>query len=126
MYNFIGKKISEKEKQRIIDNYHKSKEFHIVNLYTQAIHQMLNIQLSYFDRIKEYAGKHGIVKNKMKQCLNMAENQFNLFELELRKQQKVQITKEQKTAFLKEFEDLEKKLTKYFLIGDEKDEKDND
>lgn len=111
-------------KQRVIDNYHKSKEFNIVNLYTQAIHQLLNIQLLYFDQIKKYAGKHGIVKNEMKQYLNMAEKHFNLFEHKLQQQRKVQGTQEQDDFFLKEFEMLEQRLTKYFLKGED-DEKNN-
>ena len=107
-------KLSEKE---VLDKYYKSKDFNLVNLYTQAIHQLVNIQLLYLDQIVDIANRNGICKQQLKQSLLSTRNHFNLFEVELRRRQGLKPKPDKQEEFNAEFDLLYEGLTEYFMKG---------
>lgn len=93
--------------------YRQSKDANLVNLYTNGIHQLLNIQLLYFDAIEDILKKWGLLVQGTKFNLNAAKKSFNTLERYL--QQNITSGKEQ-SKFNEEFDRLYNALAKYFLI----------
>lgn len=93
--------------------YRQSKDANLVNLYTNGIHQLLNIQLLYFDAIEDILKKWGLLVQGTKFNLNAAKKSFNTLERYL--QQNITSGTEQ-SKFNTEFDRLYNALAKYFLI----------
>lgn len=108
-------KLSNKE---LIELYQQSKECNLVNLYTNGIHQLLNVQLLYLDNIQDILVKYGLNVQTTKQTLNSCKRIFNSLERFL--QQNIQTPLEQE-VFNKEFDKLFDALTKYFLLDNQED-----
>lgn len=120
-------RLSNKE---IIDRFYKSDDSTIYNLYMQAIHQLINIQLLYLDEIEDILNKYGLVKQSLKQSLNSCKNHFDLMERDMRRQWMGQ-EKEQADFFNDEFDMIYRVLTDYFIKGttittENKNEESND
>ena len=111
------KKLVKLSSKEVLNRYYSSKDFNLANLYMRAIHQLVNIQLLYFDQLEDILKRNGLVKHRLKQSLNIAKNQTNLFEVEFRK---AQGSKEHHKSedFNKEFDILYEGLTKFFMKGE--------
>lgn len=114
--NKTYKKLSNKE---LKDMYRDSKDSNLVNLYTNGIHQMLNVQLLYLDNIEDILKKWGLNVQITKRTLNSCKRIFNTLERYL--QQNVQGGIQQDT-FNKEFDDLYNALSRYFLVDNKEKE----
>lgn len=91
--------------------YRNSKDANLVNLYAAGIHQLLNIQLLYFDYIEDILAKWGLLAHGIKHSLGICKRAFNDFEREL--QQNIK-TREQQEDFNYNFERLYEALTNFF------------
>lgn len=110
-------KLSNKE---LIEMYRKSKDANLVNLYTNGIHQLLNIQLLYMDHIEDILKKWGLNVQQTKFNLHACLKSFNTLERYL--QQAIASAEEQE-KFNEEFDKLYAALEKYFLITENKEAK---
>ena len=91
--------------------YRNSKDANLVNLYAAGIHQLLNIQLLYFDYIEDILSKWGLLAHGTKHSLGICKRAFNDFERQL--QQNIK-TREQQEDFNYNFERLYEALTNFF------------
>ena len=91
--------------------YRNSKDANLVNLYAAGIHQLLNIQLLYFDYIEDILSKWGLLAHGTKHSLGICKRAFNDFERQL--QQNIK-TREQQQDFNYNFERLYEALTNFF------------
>jgi hypothetical protein len=91
--------------------YRNSKDSNLVNLYAAGIHQLLNIQLLYFDYIEDILAKWGLLAHGVKHSLGICKRAFNDFERQL--QQNIK-TREQQDDFNYNFERLYEALTNFF------------
>ena len=91
--------------------YRNSKDANLVNLYAAGIHQLLNIQLLYFDYIEDILSKWGLLAHGTKHSLVICKRAFNDFERQL--QQNIK-TREQQEDFNYNFERLYEALTNFF------------
>ena len=118
--NKTCKKLSNKE---LMDMYRDSKDSNLVNLYTNGIHQMLNVQLLYLDNIEDILKKWGLNVQTTKQTLNSCKRIFNTLEKFL--QQNI-VAESQQEVFNKEFDDLYNALSRYFLTDENYKEKNDE
>lgn len=122
----MSKKIVKLTNKEVIDLYKQSKDSNIVNRLMMGIHELLNIQLLYFDQIEDILKKNGLHAKEHKHNLNACKNIFNNFECSLRRD----VTKQEwKDNFSEHFDNLYDVLTKYFLTeekGEFKNEEDKD
>lgn len=109
----MSKKVIKLTNSELKEMYRQSKDANLVNLYTNGIHQLLNIQLLYFDAIEDILKKWGLLVQGTKFNLNAAKKSFNTLERYL--QQNITSGKEQ-LKFNEEFDRLYNALAKYFLI----------
>lgn len=109
----MSKQVIKLTNSELKEMYRQSKDANLVNLYTNGIHQLLNIQLLYFDAIEDILKKWGLLVQGTKFNLNAAKKSFNTFERYL--QQNITSGKEQ-LKFNEEFDRLYNALAKYFLI----------
>lgn len=109
----MSKQVIKLTNKKLKEMYRQSKDANLVNLYTNGIHQLLNIQLLYFDAIEDILKKWGLLVQGTKFNLNAAKKSFNTFERYL--QQNITSGKEQ-LKFNEEFDRLYNALAKYFLI----------
>lgn len=114
--NKTCKKLSNKE---LKDMYRDSKDSNLVNLYTNGIHQMLNVQLLYLDNIEDILKKWGLNVQTTKQTLNSCKKIFNTLEKFLQQNIGTEI---QQQVFNKEFDDLYNALSRYFLVDNKEKE----
>lgn len=110
-------KLSNKE---LIEMYRNSKDANLVNLYTNGIHQLLNIQLLYMDHIEDILKKWGLSVQQTKFSLHACSKSFNTLERYL---QQAIVSAEEQEKFNEEFDRLYKALEKYFLITENKETK---
>ena len=99
--------------------YRNSKDANLVNLYAAGIHQLLNIQLLYFDYIEDILSKWGLLAHGVKHSLGICKRAFNDFERQL--QQNIK-TSEQQDDFNYNFERLYEALTNFLITEPEKEE----
>ena len=59
--------------------YMASDDANMVNLYANGIHQLLNVQLLYFDYIEDILSKWGLYAQSTKHNINMCKRVFNAF-----------------------------------------------
>lgn len=109
----MSKKVIKLTNSELKEMYKQSKDANLVNLYTNGIHQLLNIQLLYFDAIEDILKKWGLLVQGTKFNLNAAKKSFNTLERYL--QQNITSVTEQ-SKFNEEFDRLYNALAKYFLI----------
>lgn len=109
----MSKQVIKLTNKKLKEMYKQSKDANLVNLYTNGIHQLLNIQLLYFDAIEDILKKWGLLVQGTKFNLNAAKKSFNTLERYL--QQNITSGKEQ-SKFNEEFDRLYNALAKYFLI----------
>lgn len=109
----MSKQVIKLTNKKLKEMYKQSKDANLVNLYTNGIHQLLNIQLLYFDAIEDILKKWGLLVQGTKFDLNAAKKSFNTLERYL--QQNITSGKEQ-LKFNEEFDRLYNALAKYFLI----------
>lgn len=109
----MSKQVIKLTNKKLKEMYRESKDANLVNLYTNGIHQLLNIQLLYFDAIEDILKKWGLLVQGTKFNLNAAKKSFNTLERYL--QQNITSGKEQ-SKFNEEFDRLYNALAKYFLI----------
>ena len=102
--------------------YMASDDANMVNLYANGIHQLLNVQLLYFDYIEDILRKWGLCAQSTKHNINMCKRVFNAFERDM---QRNIATREQQDNFNEEFDKLYDALSKYFLtcVDDDKNNK---
>lgn len=110
-------KLSNKE---LIEMYRNSKDANLVNLYTNGIHQLLNIQLLYMDHIEDILKKWGLNVQQTKFSLHACSKSFNTLERYL---QQAIVSAEEQEKFNEEFDRLYEALEKYFLITENKETK---
>lgn len=109
----MSKQVIKLTNKKLKEMYRESKDANLVNLYTNGIHQLLNIQLLYFDAIEDILKKWGLLVQGTKFNLNAAKKSFNTLERYL--QQNITSGTEQ-SKFNEEFDRLYNALAKYFLI----------
>lgn len=109
----MSKQVIKLTNSELKEMYRQSKDANLVNLYTNGIHQLLNIQLLYLDEIEDILKKWGLLVQGTKFNLNAAKKSFNTLERYL--QQNITSGTEQ-SKFNEEFDRLYNALAKYFLI----------